>query len=371
MTTGQILLIAAITNLVLIIGLALGTAFIKLWRRWREQRREAELAHLRPVLMKYLATWEDGEANDLAEELIQHRSTNATFEELVSGLLPKLRGADRSVLVDILRRRGTIARACRDTRFRTSLRRALSAELLGAAGAIEGIPFVARLLDDRNPQVRLAAVRALGRIGTAESATALITHLDQDDPGIPPLPTTMSLLRMGMDAAGPLRSALDSKYPNVRTMAAEVLGVQGVLPAHAALERMVRNDSDLTVRVGAAHALGRLAMPTSGPVLVRSLKMEHHHDVLSAACTAIGQIGDPASLNSLEWAVGHTTPVVRIAAAQALLQHGEPGLEMLRTKAQHPTAGDAAREILARHVIMTSGDVEIDLSPVQLEFRFN
>jgi HEAT repeat protein len=369
-TTPQILIWATILNLALIIGLSVGGAVIKLWRRGRERLREHELAQLRPVLLRYLATWEDGDAHDLADTLINHRSSSATFEELVSGLLPKLRGADRSVLVDILRRRGTIEQACKDTRFRTSLRRALSAELLGSAGAVEGISFVARLLDDRNPQVRLAAVRALGRIGTAEAAIALITHLDQAHAGIPPQPVTMSLLRMGMEAAGPLRDALDARQPKVRAMAAEVLGVLGVIEAHAAVERIVRNDSDLTVRVAAAHALGRLGMPSSVEVLIRSLKMEHAPDMLSAACTALGQIGDPEALSALEWAIGHAVPAVRIAAAQALLQLGEAGMDLLRATAQHAQGGDAAREVLARHVILKGADLEIDLEPVQLEFRF-
>ena len=368
MTTAQILIIAATANAVLIVGLALGTALIKLWRKSRERLRERELTELRPVLLQYLASWEDGDARDLADTLIGHHSRSATFEELVAGLLPKLRGADRSVLVDILRRRGTIEQACKDTRYRTSLRRAMSAELLGSAGAIEGIPFVTRLLDDRNPQVRLAAVRALGRIGTADSATALITHLDRKDPGIAPQPVTMALLRMGKDAAGPLRNALDATRVSVRTMAAEALGVLEVIPATSTLERMLRTDPELAVRVGAAHALGRLAMPVSATALIQALKTEHSSQVLTAVCTSLGQIASPEALPALEWAAGHEDPTVRVAAASALIQIPAGGIERLRSIAQQPSGGDAAREVLARNVI-TIADKFLDV-PVQLQFQF-
>lgn len=377
MTTREILVLAAAVNGVLIVALAIGTALIKQWRRRRERHRLHELTRLRPVLLRYLAIWEDDDASDLAEILIAHRSSSATFEELVSGLLPKLRGADRSVLVDILRRRGTIQQACQDTRFRTSLRRALSAELLGSAGAVEGIPFVARLLDDRNPQVRLAAVRALGRIGTAEAATALLAHLEQIRPGIPPQPVTMSLLRIGVAAAGPLREALDAKNPRVRRMACEVLGVLGVIPAAGTIERVLHDDPDLGARIGAAQALGRLGLPGSVAELIRTLKIEHEAAVLAAACTALGQIGDPNSGAALNWAIGHANPTVRVAAGNALGLLGEPGLELLRGVAAVPGAGeaghsggDAAREVLARQVI-ASIKAMADLAPVQLEFRFN
>jgi HEAT repeat protein len=354
MTTRQILIIAAGTNLVLIIGLALGTALIKLRRQRLAVQREQELAKLRPVLLRYLATWEDGDASNLADTLIQHRSSSATFEDLVAGLLPKLRGADRTVLVDILRRRGTIARACRQTRHRLSLRRALSAELLGSAGAIEGVPHVARLLDDRNPQVRLAAVRALGRIGTTASAAALISHVDQKDPKIPPQPVTMALLRIGTDSAEPLLAALHAYRANVRTMAAEVLGVLGVIPAAGPLERMLGTDPDVGVRIGAAHALGRLGVPGSVAGLIHSLEieMEDHPDVLGAVCLSIGQIGNPASIPALEWAIVNPEPSVRVSAATALRLMGDAGVEQLRLTAHNePVRGDAAREVLARHLI--------------------
>jgi HEAT repeat protein len=367
-TTGQILIIAAVTNVVLIVTLALSTALIKLWRKNRERLRERELTGLRPVLLEYLASWEDGDARDLADTLIGHHSRSATFEELVAGLLPKLRGADRSVLVDILRRRGTIEQACKGTQYRTSLRRAMSAELLGSAGAIEGIPFVTRLLEDRNPQVRLAAVRALGRIGTSESASALITQLDRKDSGIAPQPVTMALLRMGMDAAGPLRGALDANRTSVRTMAAEALGVLEVFPARSALERMLRTDPELSVRVGAAHALGRLGMPGSVDVLVQALKTEHGIDVLAAVCTSLGLIAGPQAVPALAWATGHEAPPVRVAAAQALIRIPNEGLERLRAIAEDPLGGDAAREVLARHVVIEA-EKFLD-EPVQLQFRF-
>jgi hypothetical protein len=356
MTTAEILRIAALTNLVLIIVLALATTIVRVYRRRRTAAVERELAQLRPVLMQYLATWEDGDARMLGDTLIRHRSHTVSFEELIAGLLPKLRGADRAVLVDILRRRGTIDRACQQSRHWLSMRRALSAELLGSAGAIEGIPYVAKLLDDRTVQVRLAAVRALGRIGTKDAAAVLIAHVDEKNHGIPPQPVTMALLRIGVEAAEPLMAALDSERMNVRTMAAEVLGVLGLIPATTPLEHRLGVDPDVEVRVGAAHALGRLGMPSAVGPLIHSLQTERHAHVLAAVATALGQMSDPSSIPTLELALADAEPMVRIAAAQALIQIGGEGIDRLRSIAQRGAPGaDAAREALTHHSIVAGG----------------
>ncbi len=92
MSTEAILLVAATLNLALIIGLSVSTALLKARRERRARRHEEELALLRPVMMRYLATWEDGDAHDLADMLIGYRGVTTSFEELVAGLLPKLRG---------------------------------------------------------------------------------------------------------------------------------------------------------------------------------------------------------------------------------------------------------------------------------------
>lgn len=357
MTRGDLLVLVAITNLALIMGLSLVTAMVKVRRERRAKKRAEELALLRPVLLSYLATWEDGNARDLGDELIRHRASTTSFEEVVAGLLPKLRGADRSVLVDILRRRGTVEAACARTTSRWSVHRYQAVELLGAAGVHEGVPFAARLLDDPNGEVRLAAVRALGRIGGLEAATSLLEHLDREDATIPPHPVTMALLRIGVDATEPLLAALGAERATVRTIAAEVLGVLGIFSAVPALEHRLAVDQQATVRAGAAHALGRLDLPSSVPALTRNLAREHDPEVLVAACGALGRITDPSALPALERVLGHDVPKVRIAAAQAMVLMGSAGLALLRTVAQRDAAGgDAAREVLARYLISVGSE---------------
>jgi HEAT repeat protein len=357
MSTEAILLVAATLNLALIIGLSLSTALLKARRERRARRHEEELALLRPVMMRYLATWEDGDAHDLADLLIGYRGVTTSFEELAAGLLPKLRGADRSMLVDILRRRGTIDEARQKTHSRWAVRRYRAVELLGAAGVSEGIPEAGRLLGDRNTDVRLASVRALGRIGTAEAAAALLDHLSSEDGQkhwIPPHPVTMALLRIGTDATDALIRALEADVIEVRTIATEVLGVLGVYPAVAELQVRMRVDPSVSVRLGATHALGRLSLPSSVADLTAMLRTEEDIEVLAAACIALGRIVDPATVPELEQAVAHPHPTVRIAAAMALVAFGGTGLDRLREIAQRDAeGGDAAREVLARNSIAT------------------
>jgi HEAT repeat protein len=353
-STEVILVVAAAANVILIVGLSLGTALFKARRQRRAARHDREIAQLRPVVMRYLATWEDGDTRDLADTLIGYKGITTSFEELAAGLLPKLRGADRSVLVDILRRRGTIDFARSRTHSRMAVRRYRAVELLGSAGTSEGIEDSARLLSDHNTEVRLAAVRALGRIGGIDSAAALLKHLDRPNAKIPPHPVTMSLLRIGVDATGPLRAALTAEQVHVRTIAAEVLGVLGVYPATNHLQDRLSTDAHRSVRLGAAHAVGRLAMPSSVAPLIRTIETDTDVEVLAAACTALGRIADPESITALEKAVRHAEPTVRVAAAMALVPMGEPGLERLRAMAQQEAVGgDAAREVLARTAIAT------------------
>ena len=139
---------------------------------------------------------------------------------------------------------------------------------------------------------------------------------------------------------------------NVRTIAAEVLGVLGIFSAAPYLEDRLGSDPHASVRVGAAHAVGRLGLPSSIPGLLQTIARDQDADVLAAACTALGRIADPSTMPALERAVSHPAPRVRIAAALAMILMGSAGMARLRLIAQQDAlGGDAAREILARFTI--------------------
>ena len=75
-------------------------------------------------------------------------------------------------MLEVLREVGAVDLLERATRSRIPWRRALAVRTLGWAGADETVSVLIGRLGDRNPYVREAAVRALGRICRPTGATA-------------------------------------------------------------------------------------------------------------------------------------------------------------------------------------------------------
>src|SRR5690349_10338516 len=80
--------------------------------------------------------------------------------------------------------------------------------LLGNLELRQAVPDLCRLLTDRHAEVRIVAVRALGRIGDPAAAWRLIASLDRHDP-IPSLLATHTLVQLGPEAEVTLSAALD------------------------------------------------------------------------------------------------------------------------------------------------------------------
>jgi cyclophilin family peptidyl-prolyl cis-trans isomerase/HEAT repeat protein len=107
------------------------------------------------------------------------------------------------------------------------------------------------LLKDPAAQVRRAAALAIGRVGLAAGAPALI-------------------------------EALSDVEPEVRQMAAFALGLLGQRSAVAALVDVVSADPDPIVRGRAAEALGRLGDPSAGPAIGQMVHTYVQQGVLGA-----------------------------------------------------------------------------------------
>lgn len=174
-------------------------------------------------------------------------------------------------------------------------------------------------LDDPDVAARLAAVKALGRMGAA-SAVASLTQLLSDE-----------------DAA-------------VRTQAARALGKLG---ASAALPEVVEalavHLDDVSeasaVRAAAAGALGSLGAAAVGPqgfaVLAKSCRSDPESRVRSAAAGALGRLGEAATAACAEvlaLCILDEDLTVKVAAAGALAQHRHAATEALLSRLDAPSA---------------------------------
>lgn len=158
------------------------------------------------------------------------------------------------------------------------------------------IPELSRvLLEEDEPDVRQAAAKALGRVGTsADIAVA-------------------SLMR-----------AMQDSRPEVRREAAMSLG--RLKPASEKMvvgltQRLADDTEKVEVRVAAANSLGNLGPPAKSavPILVATLD-QGDRDLLKASIQTLGKIGPEASaaVPSLRKALDRAEPDIRYAAAKAL-----------------------------------------------------
>lgn len=247
-----------IATLIAIVALtAAAIVVVRVGRQVRQRRQAALAAGPRRALLAFVA--ENGERG--GDELIAIPDDAWRAAESVAlGLLGKLRGEAHLALVSVFLRRGTARAALRDLRSRSRVRRARAAQVLGDLELRQAVPQLCRLLTDRHAEVRVVAVRALGRIGDPVAAWRLIAGLDQSDP-VPSLLATHTLVQLGPDAEVTISAALDHPEARVRAVCLDALGLLG---AAGSVQRIARV-------LSAARALGDLGASSAVPALVALL----------------------------------------------------------------------------------------------------
>lgn len=281
-----------------------------------------------------------------SRELPTERGESEELDRAMIDILPLLRGDDRTGLLRALEDRGVVDRARRETYSRRSLRRAGAAETLGVCGTRRALPELGRLLRDRDPEVRVVAARALGRLGGAGAVPFLLASLEKPRP-LPLSIVTMALMHVGPAAIDELREGLRSPSPRAREAAAAILGQHGAI---GALDELIDalGDRDATVRARAASAVGRIGSPRAVDRLLEILGDGDELEVRRAAVTALGAIGSPRAIDALGAQLEETDSTLSLNAAGALGRIGEPGARVLRGRVDEPgQTGGHAREALA------------------------
>ncbi len=297
----------AVTGLVVLLLLSVGGAHVA--RRRRERRDVVRRAELMPLVHDLL----DGgqTASSLAD-------APAVLDDVVLHLLPQLRGADRQVLRDLLIARGVVDEAAEQLSARAPWRRGRAAMLLGATGSTRYTPDLVTLLEDRSPDVRSAATRALGKAGDVAAVPHLLAALTSSR-AVPSGIVGMALLDLGTAALPTLRTALESGAAPARALSAGLLGLHGDLPAVAALTAALDDAGAPTeVRLAAAGALGRIGAPQAADALARVTVLAADPALRAAAAEALGRVGDPDSVPALAAGMTAADLRVRTACADAL-----------------------------------------------------
>jgi HEAT repeat protein len=165
--------------------------------------------------------------------------------------------------------------------------RAASARSCGVARLEAAVPLLAERLLDPDPRVRGAAAGALGRIGGARSADALLRALRARR--VPASRLIRELARSAPDLY--LEAAL--AQPENRQLRAALAVAAGLRPCPTPIARMLYELLDEGVegeRIAACHAFGALGYTEAVPVLLDAL-FDRSPAVRQAARGALNRLG--------------------------------------------------------------------------------
>jgi HEAT repeat protein len=197
-------------------------------------------------------------------------------------------------------------------------RRAASA--LGLSQSTEARKALARAMTDKAGEVRVAAIRALGKLGASQYLDVMLRFIKDPDPEM--RRAVIEVTRdFSVTEVDKLAALLTDSSAVVRAAALRALRDIEHFPEEILEQiRSCLNDSDDTVVAAACTLLSRLG---DHSVLVKLLQIlsdrERDASLRSTVATALGTLGDSEALGILSWAVGDEAQPVRLAALNALM----------------------------------------------------
>ena len=249
------MLVAVAGAVVVLMLLIAGTRAWTVLSRRCEQRARAEVL---PVVLAVT----DGEDPPLPPG----RRLRTMMGQVAASMSHKVRGADREALGAWLRAHGFLEEARRGMRSRSAVRRARAVQLYVAAAPGGDPGPVVELLRDPHAGVRATAVQALGQARAAEALPALVHAVGARRAGVTMSGVAMAIVQAAPTRADQLDAAWTSPDPRVRRLAVDAAGHLGLADARTRIEEALV-DTDPTLRLRAAVALGRIGAPTAVPAL--------------------------------------------------------------------------------------------------------
>jgi len=192
---------------------------------------------------------------------------------------------------------------------------------LGFSHGAEARKALARAMTDKVGEVRVAAIRALGKQGASQYLDVMLRFLK--DPDAEMRRAVIEVTRhFSVTEPEKIATLLTDSSPAVRAAALSALRDIESLPQEILEQiRSCLNDPDDTVVAAACSLLSHLGDQTIRQKLLQILSdRERDVSLRSIVATALGILGDSEALNILSWAVKDEAQPVRFAALNALMQ---------------------------------------------------
>ncbi len=308
--------------------------------RWGSRAsRQVRPARWRPALIAIAAgDDESGAARDLVRA--QPPGARAEIDAAIIDMLTKVKGPQVETMVALLDGHGQVEAAIRQLTSASAARRADAVRRLGLMRAWAEMPRVARALGDPSIQVCVEAVTALGRLAAVKYAPQILASALPRDrmfrrpaPGVSVDVVADAIAAIGPDALAAVRAALVGPDAALAAIAAEVVSRASLTRLVPTVRGLLLIEDRTPVVVALVKALGQLGGHRDARHLIRVAQSALPEAARIAAIEAMAGLGDPAFCTELGDLMASPSRLVSTAAAGALAELGDRGIDELERHA--------------------------------------
>ncbi len=221
-------------------------------------------------------------------------------------------------LLKFLRSSGLIEKRIFEARRLTGWRRMRALVALGRTRAPEGISALAEGLRDRSLEIRLAALRGLGRMACPQAAEEILAWVGEVGLSVPALPLQSALIQCCAERPQLLLPYVQHAEGYLREILGRVLGEVATPSLGLDLLQFVGDDLD-ELRAAAARAMSHTKSGLAFDLL-NELARDPIWFVRLRAIVSLGKLSDPRAIPSLLRGLTDSNRLVRLRAAEALIE---------------------------------------------------
>ena len=289
-------------------------AFILLRRTYRRRffaRRDARAFEFRQK-------WSDLTTGRIPYATWRRKRFDRRIVETIALDMLEAAGAEEAArLLSFLRASGLIEKRIFEAREFTGWRRMRALVALGRTRAPEGIPALADALRDPSMEIRLAALRGLGRTASPEAGGEILAWLGETGLLVPALPVQSALIQCCAERPQLLLPYVRNAKGRLREVLGRVLG-EIASPALSMDLVQFAGDELEELRAAAARAMSH-APSVLGFDVLTELAKDPVWFVRLRAMVSLGQLASRRAIPGLLCGIKDANRLVRLRAAEGLV----------------------------------------------------